>query len=145
MELNFSTAPGSAAELLALVRMQQSQVTAFLGSLGQAQSTTAGPFTSNAGGALPSITDPKGAAIDYLLGSTGGNGGAGDIFNLALAANVQGLQLAQVRGAIVAEAETAYQQAAALFQLVEDARQANLDTLFQIGGAGSATGLGALI
>jgi len=145
MELNFSTIRGSAAELLALVRQQQSQVTAFPGSLGQGQSTDANPFASPAGGALPSLTDPKGDAIDYLLNSTGRSGGAGDIFNLALTANGQGLQLAQVRGAVAAEAEAAYRQAAGLFQLLEDARQANLDTLFQIGGGGSGTGLDALI
>ena len=144
MDLQVSAVPGNAVELLALVRQQQSQVTAFLGSLGQGQSASADPFAATAGGAVPSMTDPKGDAIDYLLGSTG-KGGAGDIFNLALSANGQGLQLAQVRGAIAAEAEAAYQQTAALFQLVEYARQANLDTLLQIGSGGSGRGLGALI
>ncbi len=119
-----------------MVYEQQAQLGAFFNSLGQGQSAGLG--------AMVDFTDPTGDAIDYLLGSTGNSSRAGDIFNLALSANNQGLELAEVQGALAAQAQSAYQDAAALVQRVQDAQQSNLTTLFQL-GAGPSAGINSLI
>ncbi len=134
----------SVDELQAMVNQMQAQVGSFFTSIGQGDSTGMDFLASSGLGALPDITDPTGDAIDYLLDSTGNGSRAGDIFNLALSANNQGLELAQVQGALAAQAQTAYEEAAALVQRVQDAQQSNYNTLFQLGGGGAA-GINALI
>lgn len=136
----------SVEDLLSLVQQQQSAITSFLGSVGQPSAPGAGGFMGAfESGGLPDFSDPTGDAIDFLLGSTGSGGGAGDVFTLALSASGRGLELAQVPGAVAAWAQSAYQDAEALVQLVEDARQSNFDTLFQTGRGGGPAGFSALI
>lgn len=137
--------PHTKEELLAIVQQQQTQVSSFFDSLGQGQSVGIGSLASPGVGTLPDFADPTGEAIDYLLGSTGSGSGAGDVFNLALTVNSRGLELAQVQGALAAQAQSAYQDAVTLVQLVQDAKQSNLDTLFQIGGGSGSAGISALI
>lgn len=137
--------PHTKEELLAIVQQQQTQVSSFFDSLGQGQSVGIGSLASPGVGTLPNFADSTGGAIDYLLGSTGSGSGAGDVFNLALTVNSRGLELAQVQGALAAQAQSAYQDAATLVQLVQDAKQSNLDTLFQIGGGSGSAGISALI
>ena len=137
--------PHTTEELLAIVHQQQTQVSSFFDSLGQDQSVGIGSLASPGVGTLPNFTDPTGDAIDYLLGSTGSGSGAGDVFNLALTANSRGLELAQAQGALAVQAQSAYQDAATLVQMVQDAKQSNLDTLFQIGGGGGSAGISTLI
>ncbi len=136
--------PYSADELQTMVNQMQAQVGSFFNSLGQGDTSGIGSLTSSMG-ALPDITDPTGDAIDYLLNSTGNGSRAGDIFNLALSANNQGLELAQVQGNLAARAEAAYQQSAALVQMVEDAKSGNMATLLQLGGGSASAGINDLI
>ena len=127
--------PYTAGEMLAVVQQMQTEVSAFFGSLGQSPGV----------GTVPNFADPTGDAIDYLLGSTGSGSAAGDLFNLALTANGQGLELAQVPGALAAQAQSAYQAAGTLVQLVQDVKQSNFATLFQIGGGGGSASISTLI
>ena len=115
-------------------------------SLGNSQSTgLGGMFAAPARGNGLAPADPMGVAIDFLLGSTGSLGGAGDIFNLALSANGGGMELAMLGLTNAGTAEEAYMQAFQLTQMMQDVQQSNLNTLFQIGGGGSAGGLDMFI
>jgi len=116
-------------------------------SLGNSQSTTGlgGLFDTPAIGSGLAPADPKGAAIDMLLGSTGSGGGVGDIFNLALGANGSGLELAMLGLTDADTAEEAYVQATLLTQMMENVQQSNLNTLLNIGGGVSAAGLDRFI
>ncbi len=116
-------------------------------SLGNSQSTgLGGMFAAPARGSGLGPTDPKGDAIDFLLGSFGSIGGTGDIFNLALSANGGGLELAQLGLTNAGTAEEAYRQVFQITQMMESMHQSNLNTLLNIGGgSGGATGLDMFI
>ena len=118
--------------LLELLRQQESAVVGLFSSLGGGPATAQSLDPLAVSGSSDTITDPKGAAIDFLLG--GPTPGAGEIFNLALPDFSSSTSIPLLSEANVAGAARAYREADALLQLLEAARQSNLTILLSIGG-----------
>lgn len=148
--------PVTVEHLQALHHQQSAELYNFLGSLGGSSSSPGlgSMLATPAAGGMPGISDPKGQAMDFLLGSTGGGGNAGDIFSLALTANGQGLEatalpMPQPSTGLPPSvppqmAEQAYRDVASITQMVEQVRQSSIDTLLNLGG-NSGTDLSSLV
>ena len=136
----------SVEELQQLLGQQYQALDNLFMSLGDSQpATRPGLFAAPTSGSGIAPIDPMGDAIDFLLGSFGSMGGTGDMFNLALSANGGGLELARMGLTDAGTAEEAYLQVFQITQMMESMRQSNLNTLLQIGGGSSTTGLDLLI
>ncbi len=133
--------------MLAMVRQQQTAADYIMGVMdGGDLSGLRDPFAIVAEGEVPELGDPKGAAIDYLIGSS--VSGNGDIFNLALSANGQGMETVNF-AALAANAagisDNNLPPNDALAQMVRDVQQSNMSTLLSLGSGGTDRGLSDLI
>ncbi|MFC1481306.1 hypothetical protein ACFL6E_03560 [Candidatus Neomarinimicrobiota bacterium] len=142
------SAQNQAAELDALLAMHGQQQNAsdyVMGTIRDSNDLSGlrDPFATIANGEVPSFEEPKGAAIDYLIGaSSGSSGGAGDIFSLALTANGQGMETVNLSALAGGSSTRNLPPNDALAQMVLDVQQSNLNTLLSIGGNSSSTNRG---